>query len=178
VIELRIAHTADLDAAERAAARALLYDVFDDMTEADWEHALGGMHALVRDGADVVGHAALVMRRVLHQGRALRAGCIEGVAVRGDRRRLGLGAAMMQGLERFIRGGYDLGVLGASDQAATFYAHRGWRAWQGPTFALTPRGIVRTADEDDCIFVLPGSEPVALGLTGELICDWRDGDCW
>jgi len=178
VIELRIAHTADLAAAERTAARALLYDVFDDMTEADWEHAQGGMHALVREGSDVVGHAAVVMRRVIHQGRALRAGCVEGVAVRTDRRRLGLGAAMMQALERFIRGGYDLGVLGASDQAARFYAHRGWRPWQGPTFALTPRGILRTPDDDDCIFVLPADEPVALDLTGELICDWRDGDCW
>ncbi len=68
MIDLRIAHTADLEAAERAAARALLYDVFDDMTEADWEHALGGIHALVHDGSDVVGHAALVMRRVIHQG--------------------------------------------------------------------------------------------------------------
>lgn len=178
VIDLRVAHTADLDAGERAAARALLYDVFDDMTEADWEHAQGGMHALAREGAAVVGHAAVVMRRVIHQGRALRAGCVEGVAVRGDRRRRGVGAAMMQALERFIRGGYDLGVLGASDEAAAFYAHRGWQAWRGSTFALTPGGVVRTADEDDCIFVLPAEPTLALDLGGELICDWRDGDCW
>jgi len=178
VIDLRLAHTADLDESERRAARALLYDAFDDMTEADWEHALGGIHALVREGTEVVGHASLVMRRVIHRGRALRAGCVEGVAVRQDRRRRGLGAAMMQGLERFIRGGYDLGILGASDQAAAFYAHRGWQAWRGATFALTPQGIVRTADEDDCIFVFPAHEAVALDFTGELICDWRDGDCW
>jgi aminoglycoside 2'-N-acetyltransferase I len=127
VIEMRVMHTAELTAGERAAARALLYDVFADMTEADWEHALGGMHALVREGADVAGHAAVVMRRVIHRDRALRAGCVEGVAVRKDRRRLGVGAAMMQALERFIRGGYDLGVLGASDEAAAFYTRRtGW----------------------------------------------------
>jgi len=182
VIDLHVMHTAELAAGERAAARALLYGVFADMTEADWEHALGGMHALVREGGDVVGHAAVVMRRVIHRGRALRAGCVEGVAVRRDRQRMGLGAAMMHALERFIRGGYDLGVLGASDEAAAFYAHRGWQAWRGPTFALTPQGVVRTPDEDDCIFVLPADprdDPgLALDIDGELICDWRDGDCW
>jgi aminoglycoside 2'-N-acetyltransferase I len=48
--ELHTAHTAELDAAALTAARALLYDVFDDMTDQDWEHALGGVHALVWDG--------------------------------------------------------------------------------------------------------------------------------
>lgn len=178
MIDLRLAHTAELGADERGAARALLYDVFDDMTEADWEHALGGIHALIRDGSEVVGHASLVMRRVIHRGRALRAGYVEGVAVHKERQRRGLGGAMMEGLERIIRGAYDLGVLGASDEAAAFYAHRGWQAWRGPTFALTPQGIVRTADEDDCIFVFPGAEALPLDRTAELICDWRDGDCW
>ena len=44
-------HTSELDADTRAAARELLYAVFDDMTEHDWEHSLGGVHALVMDGA-------------------------------------------------------------------------------------------------------------------------------
>ena len=35
--ELQTAHTAELDAATLTAARALLYDVFDDMTDHDWE---------------------------------------------------------------------------------------------------------------------------------------------
>lgn len=48
--DLRIAHTADLGAETLAAGRALLYDVFDDMTDDDWEHSLGGMHALVFEG--------------------------------------------------------------------------------------------------------------------------------
>lgn len=178
MIDLRVAHTAELGEPERQAARGLLYDVFDDMTEADWEHALGGMHAVVHEGAEIVGHAALVMRRVIHQGRALRAGWVEAVAVRSDRRRRGLGTAMMEALERFIRGGYDVGVLGASDQGAAFYARRGWRPWRGRTFALTPAGVARTADEDDCVFLYPASDAAALDFTGDLICDWRDGDCW
>lgn len=64
VVEVRIAHTADLDGATLKAARALLDDVFEaDTTDHDWEHALGGMHALVWEGAELVGHASLVDRK-------------------------------------------------------------------------------------------------------------------
>jgi aminoglycoside 2'-N-acetyltransferase I len=74
VTRLQVAHTAHLDHGSREAARALLYDVFDDMTEQDWEHCLGGMHALVWEGTDLIGHASLIQRRLLHGGSALRAG--------------------------------------------------------------------------------------------------------
>ena len=83
---------------------------------------------------------------------------------------------MMAALERLIRGGYDLGALGATDDGAAFYRARGWRAWEGPTSALTPDGIRRTAAEDGGIFVFQAAAPLDLG--GELTCDWRDGDVW
>ncbi len=60
-------------------------------TEIDWEHCLGGLHALVWRGPRLVAHAALVQRRLLHRGRALRAGHVEGVAVHPDVQRQGLG---------------------------------------------------------------------------------------
>ena len=69
--ELRTAHTADLDIATRKAARALLDNVFDDMADDDWEHALGGVHALVWEGAELIGHASVIQRRLLNGGRAL-----------------------------------------------------------------------------------------------------------
>jgi aminoglycoside 2'-N-acetyltransferase I len=175
--EMHTAHTADLDTAILSAARALLDDVFEgEMTDQDWEHALGGVHALVWEGTELIGHASVIQRRLLHGGRALRAGYVEGVGVRADRRRRGHGATMMAALERVVRGAYDLGALGATDEAAHFYAARGWKLWQGPTAALTPTGIARTEDEDDCIHVLPVA--VSLDLTGQLACDWRDGDVW
>jgi len=173
---MRTAHTADLDGATLAAARALPDAVFDDMTDDDWEHALGGMHALVWEGDEVIGHASLIQRRLLHQGRALRTGYVEGVGVRADRRRRGHGAAMLEELERMVRGAYDLGALGTTEAAADFYAARGWKAWQGPTSALTPTGIVRTAEDDGYVYVLPVAVP--LDLSGQLICDWREGDVW
>ena len=73
--ELRVAHTADLDPELLAAIRELMDVVFPgDFEEYDWEHALGGMHALVTHDGEPIAHASLVMRRILHQGRALRAG--------------------------------------------------------------------------------------------------------
>ena len=124
----------------------------------------------------LINHAAVVQQMLLHGGRALRTGYVEGVAVRADRRRRGHGGAMMEALERVVRDAYELGALGTTDEAVAFYAGRGWRQWQGPTSALTPAGIRRTEDEDGWIYVLPGALP--LDLAGELTCDWREGDVW
>jgi aminoglycoside 2'-N-acetyltransferase I len=173
---LRTAHTADLDVDTLEAARVLLYDVFDDMTEDDWEHAQGGIHVLVIDDTGLIAHGSVVQRRLLYAGHALRAGYVESVGVRADHRGGGHGSAVMQALERVIRAAYDLGALSATDDAAKFYAARGWKLWQGPSSALTPTGITRTPEDDGGIYVLPVRVP--LGLSGEITCDWRDGDLW
>ncbi|MET8682408.1 GNAT family N-acetyltransferase [Streptomyces sp. NPDC004647] len=175
--EVRTAHTAQLDTDVLTAVRALLDAAFvDDFSESDWDHTLGGMHALVWEGSELIGHGSVVQRRLLHGGRALRTGYVEGVAVRADRRGRGLGGAVMEALERVLRRAYDLGALSASDDAAGFYAARGWQLWQGPTCVLAPSGIVRTEEGDGSTYVLPVG--VVPDLTGELVCDWRDGDVW
>src|SRR3954467_4708596 len=101
--EVRTAHTAALSKAELRKIRLLLGDVFDDLTDDDYEHSLGGIHALVWDGDDLIGHGSVIMRRLTHAGRALRTGYVEGVAVRADQRRHGHGAALMSALEQVIR---------------------------------------------------------------------------
>lgn len=175
--EVRTAHTADLDAATLGTARALLDAVFGaEMTDHDWEHALGGVHAFAWEGAELVGHASVVQRRLLHRGRALRTGYVEAVAVRADRRRHGHGAALMTALERVIRGAYEIGALGASDEGAGLYTARGWKQWRGPTSVLAPTGIARTEGDDGCVYVLPVGVP--LDPSAELTCDWRDGAVW
>jgi aminoglycoside 2'-N-acetyltransferase I len=175
--EVRTAHTADLPRATLDAARALLDEVFGgELTDDDWEHALGGVHALVWEDGELIGHGAVVQRRLLHGGRALRTGYVEGVGVRADRRRRGHGAALMTALERVIRGAYELGALGATDEAAALYARLGWRPWQGPTSALTPSGVRRTPGDDGGVYVL--AVACEVDVTGTLVCDWRDGSAW
>jgi aminoglycoside 2'-N-acetyltransferase I len=176
VIELRTAHTADLDASTRSAIRRLLDAAFDGIGDDTFENVLGGVHVLVVEEGELVGHGSVVQRRLLHAGRALRAGYVEGVAVRADRRRRGHGAAVMSALERVVLAAYQLGALGASIEGGRLYAARGWQLWRGPSSALTPGGIVRTADKDGVIYVLPTSVPV--DVSGELICDWRHGALW
>jgi aminoglycoside 2'-N-acetyltransferase I len=175
--EVRTAHTADLDAATLAAARALMADAFgEEFEDADWEHALGGIHALAWEDGELIGHASVVMRRMLHGGRALRTGYVEAVAVRADQRRRGRGGALMAPLERVIRHAYDLGALGATDAGAALYASRGWQRWEGRLSAITPSGVERTEEEEGYVYVLPVATP--LDRAGELTCDWRDGDVW
>jgi aminoglycoside 2'-N-acetyltransferase I len=146
------------------------------MTDEDWEHALGGVHALVWEGDELIAHGSVVQRRLLHRGHALRTGYVEAVAVRADRRRRGHGGAVMEALERVVRGAYELGALGATDEGAALYTGRGWQQWRGPLFALTPDGVVRTEEDDGGVYVLPVA--TELDLSGELTCDWRDGDVW
>lgn len=182
-VRVRLTHTAELTRAELGAVRQLLEDAFaghpdGEFTAGDWDHTIGGMHVTAWEGDALIGHASVVQRRLLHGGRALRTGYVEGVAVRADRRRRGIGALVMAGAERLIRGAYQLGALGSTEEATGFYAARGWRPWQGPTSALTPRdGVVPTPDADGWVYVYP-VEGTALDLTGPLTCDWRDDEVW
>jgi aminoglycoside 2'-N-acetyltransferase I len=81
--DLRIAHTADLEPATLDATRALLEAVFEDnFSDDDWDHSLGGLHALVWEGAELIGHGSVIQRRLLHRGRTLRTGYVEAVGVR------------------------------------------------------------------------------------------------
>ncbi|MFJ5779417.1 GNAT family N-acetyltransferase [Streptomyces sp. NPDC093094] len=173
---LRIAHTSALEPVELRTVRALLHDAFDGgLAEEDWEHALGGMHALVHDGRGLAAHGAVVMRRARLHGRWLRVGYVEGVAVRRDVRRTGLGGRVMDALEGVIARAYDLGALSASDEGALLYEARGWHAWSGPLGALGPEGVVRLPDEEGSTYVWPAPAAEA-GADTPLLFDWRDGD--
>ncbi|MEV7024232.1 GNAT family N-acetyltransferase [Kitasatospora sp. NPDC093558] len=178
MIELLTARTAELDASALGEARALLFEVFGaDLTEADWEHALGGVHALLREDGVLIGHAAVVPRVFRHDGRQLRTGYVEGVAVRADRQGRGHGSVLMGSIAGLVQGAYELGALSSSDAAVEFYRNRGWQQWRGPLAAMTPHGEERpTPDEEGGVFVLPATAP--LDLTGLLTCDWRSGDLW
>lgn len=173
----RLAHTSELDVATLAAIQRMVVGAFPgNFDDHDWDHALGGIHAIIEEEGSVVAHGAVVQRRFLHGGRALRTGYVEAVAVRPDRQRRGLGAAVMTALVPVIRGAYAIGALAASERAGGFYTSLGWLRWRGATWVLSPDGVERTVDEDGGVYVLP--QGTQIDLAGDLVCDWRDGDVW
>src|ERR1700738_862910 len=144
-----------------------------DFSDADWEHALGGMHALICRHGTLIAHAAVVQRRLLYRDTALRCGYVEAVAVREDWRQQGLAGALMDAAEQVLRGAYQLGAISASEAGKPIYISRGWLPSRGPTSVLAPAGLTRTPEDDNGLFVLPVS--VELDTTAEITCDWRDG---
>ena len=177
----RLVHTSDLDNETRENAHELVTKAFAgggerEFTDADWEHTLGGMHAIIYNRGALIAHGAVVQRRLLYRGSALRCGYVEAVSVREDCRGQGLGNAVMDALEQVIRGAYQVGALSASGAGEKLYRPRGWLHWRGETSVLTPAGLTRTFDDDGSIFVLPVE--LSLDPTAELVCDWRDGDVW
>ena len=176
----RLVHTADLDDETRDGARTMVIEAFGgpdgEFTDADWEHALGGMHALICYHGALIAHGAVVQRRMIYRGAALRCGYLEAVAVREDWRGQGLANAVMDALEQVLRGAYQLGALCSSEASRPLYVARGWLPWLGPTSVLAPTGLTNTPDDDGSLFVLPVT--VDVDPTADLTCDWRDGDVW
>ncbi|MEO8814538.1 MAG: GNAT family N-acetyltransferase [Mycobacterium sp.] len=176
----RLVHTSDLDSDTRLGARQMVVEAFGDrFTDTDWEHALGGMHALIWQRGALIAHGAVVRRHLLYRGTSLRCGYVEAVAVREDRRGQGLATAVLDACEQVIRGAFQLGALNSAEISRRLYTSRGWLPWRGPTSVLGPQGPVRTPDADGTVFVLPADpELLPLDTTAGLACDWRDGDVW
>jgi len=174
VTSLVMCHTAEMTPEELAAVRALMDTAFAEYTDLDWDHALGGQHALVVDAGEVVAHGSLVMRRLLHLGRSLRCGYVESVATTPTRLREGHAATVMAALES-LSPAYDVLALSSSEAGVALYEARGWHRWRGPTSVLGPAGVEPTPDDDGSVYVLGGT---GLDLDAELTCDWRAGDVW
>ncbi|MGW7192828.1 GNAT family N-acetyltransferase, partial [Streptomyces sp. NPDC054838] len=151
---VRVVHTAELTGTELRELRAFLDAAFEgQFADEDFEHALGGLHVLVREDGVLLAHGSVVQRRVVHRGRALRTGYVEAVAVRADSRRRGLAGRVMAELERLIGRAYVLGALSASQAGAALYAGRGWRPHPGPVGVLGPAGPERLTEEEGSTYV-------------------------
>ncbi|HUV47818.1 MAG TPA: GNAT family N-acetyltransferase [Actinomycetes bacterium] len=168
--------TSELSDAWTVQVRALLWASFDDFTEDDWQHGLGGIHVVALIGDGVVGHASVVPRTVYCDGDPFDTGYVEGVAVSAAHRRRGIGTAVMTLIGSVIRDRYAFGVLGTGEYA--FYESLTWRRWQGQTFVRDNGRLRRTPDDDDGIMVLPGGDAWLPPLRGSLAVDARPGDDW
>jgi aminoglycoside 2'-N-acetyltransferase I len=173
----RLVHTCDLDGETRHRVRHMVSAAFaGDFTDVDWDHTLGGMHALIWHRGAIIAHAAVVQRRLLHRGEALRCGYVEAVAVREDFRGRGLAHALLDGAEQVIRGAYQIGATSSPPGARRVFTGRGWLAWQGPAWVLSPDGRARTPERDGTVSVLPLA--VDVDTSADLTCDWRMGSVW
>jgi aminoglycoside 2'-N-acetyltransferase I len=177
MFDVRVLSTADVPAADLAASRRLMDAAFEDFADHDWAHALGGWHAFISQGDDVVAHASVVPRLIVVGGREFSAGYVEAVAVRPDLQGTGLGSRVMTAMHEVVRARFELGVLSTGEWH--FYERLGWERWQGPAFVRGRDGVLtRTEDEDDGVMVLRVAASAALDLTAPIACDERDGDSW
>jgi aminoglycoside 2'-N-acetyltransferase I len=178
---VRRAPTEELTTSEIEAIRELLVAAFgsdeeEAFTEADWEHAIGGVHFVLERDGRIVAHASVVERRLHVNARALRTGYVEAVATAPDRQGAGFGSLVMAEVNAYIRDGFELGALGTGRQ--TFYERLGWRIWTGPTAVRTTGGVRPTPDEDGYIMVLTTPTTPPLDRHATIMCEWRPGDVW
>ena len=177
---IRLVATAALSDREVAAIRSLLWRAFeadgDGFGDADWEHALGGVHAIAPLVGRIVGHASVVERLLVADGHALRTGYVEGVATDPALGRHGIGSAVMPALATHIDRTFQFGAL--STGRPSFYERLGWRRWSGPTSVRTPAGDERTPDDDGGILYRPTPTTPSLDAAAAISCEWRAGDVW
>jgi aminoglycoside 2'-N-acetyltransferase I len=162
--------------------RAGLVDLFAacwpvaEFTADDVDHAMGGVHWVAEEGGRIIGHASVVPRPLEVDGRPIRSGYVEAVAVHPAWRGRRIATRMLEAAGDHIGAEFDLGAL--STGVHGLYERIGWERWHGPTFFRTADGPVRTEDEDDGIMVLRTSRTPPLTLTEALSCESRAGDAW
>src|SRR3954469_1152775 len=169
-VTLRRAATAQLSPRDHAAIGALLHAAFDDLEPEDVEHAMGGIHWLAELDGLLVGHASVVPRILEADGGPIDTGYVEAVGVHPAHQRSGIGTRLMLAAASHLADAYALGALGTGEHA--FYERLGWERWQGPTYERTPRGDVRTPDDDEGVMILRLPTSPGLTLRERLSCEW------
>ncbi len=175
--QIQVVRSEDLSPERLDEIRALLMAAFDDgFDDDDWNHTLGGWHVLAKDKALLLAHAAVVVRTLEVDGRAIRAGYVEGVATAPTRQGKGLGSLVLRRVGELLEAEFELGALSTGRHA--FYERLGWERWRGPTFVRDGPNVERTADEDDGIMVLRYGTTSGLDLSLPISCETRPGDDW
>jgi aminoglycoside 2'-N-acetyltransferase I len=168
---------ADLGVGLLGNARQVCGEAFaGSFTDDDWQHTQGGWRVVVHTGATVLAHAAVVPRRIELGGHDLRAGYLEGVAVRPSRQASGLGTAVVRAATDHVRRAYEVGVLSTGEPG--FYEGVGWERWRGPSWVRAGASLRRTADEDDGLLVLRVSASPLIPTGAAIVSEERAGDDW
>jgi aminoglycoside 2'-N-acetyltransferase I len=174
---LRLVRTEELVPEERAALRPMLDAAFRGrFDDHDWEHALGGWHAIVHDDGRLVAHAAVVERLLVVGEQPFRTGYVEAVATTPERQGEGFGDQVAAEVSRVIRESFELGALSTAHHG--FYERLGWERWQGPTYVRDGDHVVRTEHEDAGVMVLRFGPSASVELAAPITCEARPGDDW
>lgn len=173
----RVLTTAEMPTALLERVRHLMDEAFaGDFSDDDWDHLLGGWHAVVVEDGVPVSHAAVVPRTLRVGERPLRTGYVEGVGTAPGRMGGGLGSATMTALDAVIRQHFAFGALGTGRYG--FYERLGWERWRGRTWVHDSDGPVRTPEDDNAIMVLRFGPSADIDLNADLSCEARAGDDW
>jgi aminoglycoside 2'-N-acetyltransferase I len=177
-VNIRVLPTAELSDSDRIALRRLFELAYDgDFTDDDFDHALGGWHAIAGDLAAPIAHAAVVARSLYVDTRELRTGYVEAVATLPTHQRTGFGSRVMSAIAGVIRDRFELGALSTGEHG--FYERLGWEYWRGPSYVRAADGtMTRSADEDDAIMILSCTPSRDVDVTAAIACDERPGDSW
>jgi aminoglycoside 2'-N-acetyltransferase I len=177
---VRRATTSELTPREIATLRRMMTAAFEHkhstFDDADWEHAVGGIHVLVEGGGEILSHGSVVERRLELGGLLVTSGYVEAVATWPDHQHRGYGTLVMREIADLIRAGYAIGALSTGVEG--FYERLGWERWLGSTAVRTPRGVEKTPDDDGAIMILRTPTSPPLDVNAPIVCDWREGDVW
>jgi aminoglycoside 2'-N-acetyltransferase I len=124
--------------------------------------------------SQLVGHAAVVSRRLEFDELSIQVGYIEAMAVHPRWRSHGLGRELLAKATEFCLENYRVSML--STDIHGFYESHGWRRFSGLSFVATESGLVRTAEDDEGLMMLTGEDH--LFEAKRVVCDFRSGDVW
>lgn len=123
--EVDVVASGDLSGVELDLLRQLLEDAFDhEFSDDDWDHALGGWHAIDSSERAPVAHAAVVGRQLEVGTRRLTVGCVEAVATAPGAQGLGHGSRALKAVMDLIGCQFEMGALSTGRQR--FYGRLGW----------------------------------------------------
>jgi aminoglycoside 2'-N-acetyltransferase I len=148
----------------------------EQFTDADWDHALGGVHFVVEEDGITVAHASVVERELQSGGHRLATRYVEAIAALPAHRGRGHGSALMREVIGYIDQTFQVGALSTGRPA--FYERLGWVLWRGPTYVRTDSGLIPTPEEDGSILVRLTPASPDLDLWRPISCEWRRGDVW
>lgn len=177
-MDVEVVETDTIDADTRTGLRTLWTRAFGSrFTDADADHAYGGVHVLVRDSGRIIGHAAVVPRPIKFGDQPWRTvGYVEAVATDPERQGDGVGRRVMEHLQVEISSRWGVALL-STGRATGFYEALGWERWLGLSF--TQLGGVAVPDgEHGGLMVFCRDRALMPPRTLAVTCQDRAGDAW